>query len=196
MRAELLYQMQKYFQGGDSREHFCNIEKNELFAVALLDHRYKSRGFIQQENVTNAKRLLMTELNTISVTVDMPTAQQASQHSSAILTPGSSSKRSGWDSVLDSSSEDEDGNSIDADLEGQVSAYFTECLPYCLLDFTLRSAYFTLHCGTTPMMECIVQTYFVSSGYLYITALLLFNHCFVISQYMYSDIFSNFFVNL
>ena len=57
MRAELLYQMQKYFQGGDSREHFCDIEKNELFAVAtLLDPRYKSRGFIQQENVTNGKK--------------------------------------------------------------------------------------------------------------------------------------------
>ena len=37
----------------------------------------------------------MTELKTISVTVDMPTSQQASQHSSAILTAGSSSKRSG-----------------------------------------------------------------------------------------------------
>ena len=42
------------------------------------------------------------------------------------------------------------------------------------------------------MMECIVQTYFVSNGYLYITALLLFDHYFVISQYMYSDIFSSF----
>ena len=49
--------------------------------------------------------------------------------------------------------------------------------------------------GTTPMMECIVQTYFVSNGYLYITAILLFDHYFVISQYMYSDIFSSFFVN-
>ena len=49
--------------------------------------------------------------------------------------------------------------------------------------------------GSTPMMECIVQTYFVSNGYLYITALLLFGHYFVISQYMYSDIFSSFFVN-
>ena len=46
--------------------------------------------------------------------------------------------------------------------------------------------------GTTPMMECIVQTHFVSNGYLYITALLLFDHCFVISQHMYSDIFSSF----
>ena len=45
------------------------------------------------------------------------------------------------------------------------------------------------------MMECIVQTYFVSNGYFYITALLLFGHYFVISQYMYSDIFSSFFVN-
>ena len=68
--------MQKYFQSGDSREHFCDIEKNELFAVAtLFDPRYKSRGFIQQENVTNWN-LLMTELNTISVTVDMPTSQR------------------------------------------------------------------------------------------------------------------------
>ena len=32
----------------------------------------------------------MTELKTISVTIDMPTSQQASQHSSAILTAGSS----------------------------------------------------------------------------------------------------------
>ena len=49
--------------------------------------------------------------------------------------------------------------------------------------------------GSTPMMECIVQTYFVSNGYLYITILLLFDHYFVISQCMYSDIFSSFFVN-
>ena len=71
MRAELLDQMQKYFQAGDSREHFRNIEKNELFVVAtLLDPRYKSRGFIQQENVINSKTLLMTALNTNSVTVD------------------------------------------------------------------------------------------------------------------------------
>ena len=71
MRAELLDQMQKYFQVGDSREHFRNIEKNELFVVAtLLDPRYKSRGFIQQENVINSKTLLMTALNTNSVTVD------------------------------------------------------------------------------------------------------------------------------
>ena len=46
--------------------------------------------------------------------------------------------------------------------------------------------------GTTPVMECIVQTHFVSNGYLYITALLMFDHCFVISQHMYSDIFSSF----
>ena len=32
------------------------------------------------------------------------------------------------------------------------------------------------------MMECIVPTYFVSNGYLYITALLLFDHYFVVSQ--------------
>ena len=49
--------------------------------------------------------------------------------------------------------------------------------------------------GSTPMMECIVQAYFVSNGYLNITALLLFDNYFVISQYMYSDIFSSFFVN-
>ena len=56
MRAEFQYQRQKYFQDGDSRENFCHIEKNELFAVAtLLDTRYKSLGFIQQENVTKGK---------------------------------------------------------------------------------------------------------------------------------------------
>ena len=41
-------QLQKYFLRGDSREHFRNIEKNELFAITtLLDPRYKSSGFIQ-----------------------------------------------------------------------------------------------------------------------------------------------------
>ena len=38
---------------------------------------------------------------------------------------------------------------------------------------------------TTPMMEYIMQTYFVPNGYLFITAVLLFYHFFVISQYMY-----------
>ena len=36
MRAELLDQMQKYFQGVNSREHFRNIKENELFAVVTL----------------------------------------------------------------------------------------------------------------------------------------------------------------
>ena len=67
MKTELLIQMHRYFQGGDCRKHFGNIETNGLFAIAThLDPRYKSRGFIQRDNVTLARELLVTKLNTIT----------------------------------------------------------------------------------------------------------------------------------
>ena len=123
MKTQLLIQMHRYFQGGDCREHFGNIETNELFAIAtLLDPRYKSRGFIQRENVTFARELLITKLNTITT---IP-ASQESQVSSEIRA-AHSAKRNGWESVLYSSSEDTDEESDEArELEAQVSAYFTE----------------------------------------------------------------------
>ena len=63
MKTELLAQMERYFEGGDNREHFSNIERNELFAIAtVLDPRCKTRGFSKRENVIIAKDLLFAEL--------------------------------------------------------------------------------------------------------------------------------------
>ena len=100
MKPELPIQMQRYFQGGDSRQHFSNIETKELFAIAtLLDARYKTRGFSLGENVTIAKELLMGEFynNTFAIVTSQGNQVNNTTESTSSL------KKSSWYPILDSS---------------------------------------------------------------------------------------------
>ena len=109
---------------GDIREHFSNIERNELFAIAtLLDPRYKTRGFCKRENVIIVKDLIFAELYKIELSVS---CSQESQQVNYSAEQNSRTKRSGWESILDSSSENDDDNVVDAAQEVQAKAYFNE----------------------------------------------------------------------
>ena len=124
IKTELLAQMQRYFEGGDIREHFSKIEINKLFAIAtLLDPRYKTRSFSKRENIIIAKYLLFAELYKIDISVS---GSQESQQVNYSDEQNSSIKRSGWESILDSSPESDDDNVVDATQAVQVKAYFNE----------------------------------------------------------------------
>lgn len=47
----MIAQIDRYFYGGDRREHFANIEEEDVFRIAtLLDPRFKKAGFSLVKN--------------------------------------------------------------------------------------------------------------------------------------------------
>lgn len=56
MQDELIAQIERYFYGGNSRQHFPNIELEDVFRIAtLLDPRFKKAGFSFVKNADLAQ---------------------------------------------------------------------------------------------------------------------------------------------
>ena len=84
LESKLLENIHKYLESGDTRSHFVNVEKSDVYAFAiLLDPRYKGLFFQSKENaerangrlkcvakdVLNSRNIIKTTV-TISNTVD------------------------------------------------------------------------------------------------------------------------------
>jgi len=60
LKEALQQNMNRYFYGGDVRQHFISIEKSELHVIAtLLDPRFKKKGFFSQCEADQADLLLV-----------------------------------------------------------------------------------------------------------------------------------------
>jgi hypothetical protein len=65
LREELIRQVERYFYGGDNRDHFPNIERENSYRIAtLLDPRFKKAAFF---HAINADLALLELVNLVQV---------------------------------------------------------------------------------------------------------------------------------
>ena len=68
MRARLVTETERYFRGGDSRQHFRDIESSELYALAtILDPRYRTQCFLSADKADFAVEVLKERASEIEV---------------------------------------------------------------------------------------------------------------------------------
>lgn len=72
LQDELIRQIERYFYGGDAREHFPNIELENSYRIAtVLDPRFKKAGFLYEKNADIA---LLELVNLVQVELEKDAA--------------------------------------------------------------------------------------------------------------------------
>ena len=58
-------------RGGDNRDHFGDVEENEIYAIAtLLDPRFKRTGFSSETLAECAEELLKIKVDEVNIKFD------------------------------------------------------------------------------------------------------------------------------